>query len=103
MDITSLQQAYASGQSTLSSVSEILPPLEAEGLHPVWISLVPTEHALRRAAELEALDPTERSKLPLFGIPFAVKDNIDVAGLPTPVGCPAYVFMPTESATVVTR
>jgi allophanate hydrolase len=104
MDITSLQQAYASGQSTLSSVvSEIYARIEAEGLHPVWISLVPTEHALRRAAELEALDPTERSKLPLFGIPFAVKDNIDVAGLPTTVGCPAYVFMPTESATVVTR
>jgi allophanate hydrolase len=104
MDITSLHQAYASGQSTLSSVvSEIYARIEAEGLHPVWISLVPTEHALRRAAELEALDPTERVKLPLFGIPFAVKDNIDVAGLPTTVGCPAYAFMPTESATVVTR
>ena len=104
MDITSLHQAYASGKSTLTSiVSEIYARIEAEGLHPVWISLVPTDHALLRAAELEALDPTERSKLPLFGIPFAVKDNIDAAGIPTTVGCPAYAFTPTESATVVTR
>ena len=104
MDITSLQKAYASGRSTISSiVSEIYTRIEAEGLHPVWISIVPSKQALRRAAELEALDPTERTKLPLFGIPFAVKDNIDVAGLPTTAGCPAFAFTPTESATVVTR
>jgi allophanate hydrolase len=104
MDITSLHHAYASGQSTISSiVSEIYARIQAEGLHPAWISVVPTDHALRRAAELEALDPAERAKLPLFGIPFAVKDNIDVADLPTTVGCPAYAFTPTESATVVTR
>ncbi len=104
MDITSLHQAYASGQSTISSiVSEIYARIEAQGLHPIWISIVPTEHALRRAAELDALLPPERSKLPLFGVPFAVKDNIDVAGLPTTVGCPAYAFTPAESATVVTR
>jgi allophanate hydrolase len=104
MDITSLHQAYASGKSTIPSVvAEIYARIEAEGLRPVWISLVPTDHALRRAAELEALAPTERSKLPLFGITFAVKDNIDAADLPTTVGCPAYAFTPTESATVVTR
>ncbi len=58
MDITSLHQAYASGQSTISSiVSEIYARIEAQGLHPIWISIVPTEHALRRAAELDALLP----------------------------------------------
>jgi allophanate hydrolase len=103
MDITSLHQAYASGTTPSSIVAEIYTRIEAEGLHPIWISLVPTEHAQRRAAELEALDPAERAKLPLFGIPFAIKDNIDAAGLPTTVGCPAYAFTPTESATVVTR
>ncbi len=104
MDITSLQHAYASGQSTLSSiVAEIHIRIAAEGLHPVWISLVPTEQTLRRAAELDALAPTDRAKLPLFGVPFAVKDNMDVASLPTTAGCPAYAFTPTESATVVTR
>ena len=103
MDITTLHQAYASGQTTVSSaVSEIYARVEAEGLHPIWISLNPAEQALRRAAELDALAPADRAKLPLFGIPFAVKDNINVAGLPTTLGCPAYAFTPTESATVVT-
>ena len=104
MDITSLHHAYASGKSNVSTtVAEIYARIAAEGLHPVWISLVPTDHALQRAAELEALDTADRAKLPLFGIPFAVKDNIDVANLPTTCGCPAFAFTPTESATVVTR
>ncbi len=104
MDITSLHQAYASNQSTVPSiVADIHARIAAEGLHPVWISLIPTETALQRAAELEALPPAERAKLPLFGVPFAVKDNIDAANLPTSVGCPAFAFTPTESATVVTR
>jgi allophanate hydrolase len=104
MDITSLHQAYATGKSTIASiVAEIYARIEAEGLHPIWISLVPAEAALKRAAELEALSPDERAKLPLFGIPFAIKDNIDAANLPTTVGCPAYAFTPTESATVLTR
>ncbi|WP_158789164.1 allophanate hydrolase [Granulicella sp. L46] len=103
MDITTLQQAYASGTTLSSVISNIYARIEAEGLHPVWISLVPTDRAFQRAAELDALSPEDRVKLPLFGIPFAVKDNIDAAGLPTTVGCPAYAFMPTESATVVTR
>lgn len=104
MDITSLQQAYASGQATISSVvAEIHIRIAAEGLHPIWISLVPADQTLRRAAEIDALAPADRAKLPLFGIPFAVKDNMDVAGLPTTAGCPAYAFTPSESATVITR
>src|SRR5207302_9749150 len=41
--------------------------------------------------------------LPLYGIPFAVKDNIDVAGLPTTAACPAFAYMPASSAPVVDR
>ncbi|MFM2404869.1 MAG: hypothetical protein RL223_2749, partial [Pseudomonadota bacterium] len=40
---------------------------------------------------------------PLYGIPFAVKDNIDLAGAPTTAGCPAYAYTPAASAFVVQR
>ncbi len=101
MDITSLHKAYASGQLTPEAVvAEIYARIDAEGLHPVWISLVPREQAIQRTKELQSLD---RAKLPLYGIPFAVKDNIDVAGLPTTAACPEYAYTPQQSATVVAR
>ncbi len=66
---------------------------------PVWISLVEESVALSRAAALEA--HPEASAKPLYGLTFAVKDNIDVAGLPTTAGCPAYAHAPARSASVV--
>jgi allophanate hydrolase len=56
---------------------------------------------LARAAELEALPAGERGAL--FGIPFAVKDNIDVAGVPTTAACPAFSYVPDHSAFCVQR
>jgi allophanate hydrolase len=101
MDIASLQAAYASGQeSPASLVGSVYDRLQAEGLSPVWISIVPREQAIARAAALAAED---RTRLPLYGIPFAVKDNIDVAGMQTTAACPAYAYTAAEPATVVTR
>jgi allophanate hydrolase len=101
MDIQSLHAAYSSGQQTPESlIAQIYDRIESEGLHPVWISLVARESALNHARELQSAD---RTKLPLYGIPFAVKDNIDVAGLPTTAACPDFAYTPTASATVVTR
>ena len=40
---------------------------------------------------------------PLFGVPFVVKDNIDVAGLPTTAACPAFAYQPAQSSFVVER
>jgi allophanate hydrolase len=72
----------------------------------IWIS-GSNESAVRaRAGELDAAaaaDPSTIARLPLFGIPFAVKDNIDVAGMPTTAGCPAFAYTPSETAPVVAR
>jgi allophanate hydrolase len=72
--------------------------LEATPLNPVWISLLPRERALERTLAVE-----NSNGLPLAGMIFAVKDNIDVAGMPTTAGCPAYAYTPPASATVVRR
>lgn len=79
-------------------VGAIYDRLDGEPLNPVWISRVPRESAMARAHEVE------NSSLPaLAGMTFAVKDNIDVAGMPTTAGCPAYAYTPASSATVVQR
>ena len=54
-------------------------------------------------AEAEALTAKDAARLPLYGIPVAVKDNIDVAGLPTTAACPAYSYVPSLDATSVAR
>ena len=70
--------------------------IEAEGDAPIWISRFSEAEVL---AQLDAADPAG----PLYGVPFAVKDNIDVAGLPTTAACPEYSYLPARHATVVER
>jgi allophanate hydrolase len=62
----------------------------------IWITLRPMEDVL---AEATAVDPS----LPLAGLLVAVKDNVDVAGLPTTAGCPAFAFVPAATAPAVAR
>ncbi|MBS0249046.1 MAG: allophanate hydrolase [Proteobacteria bacterium] len=54
-------------------------------------------------AEARTLEKSGNKDLPLYGVPFAVKDNIDVAGLPTTAACPAFGFKPAHDATAVAR
>src|SRR5438105_9545006 len=54
-------------------------------------------------AEAEALTGKDKASLPLYGVPVAVKDNIDVAGLPTTAACPAFSYLPSIDATAVAR
>jgi allophanate hydrolase len=78
------------------AIAAVFDEIATEPLNPVWISLADRAATLARARDI---DPT----LPLAGVPFAVKDNIDVAGMPTTAGCPAYAYVPTRTAAVVQR
>lgn len=66
------------------------------GRPDVWISAFGADELRERA---EQVDP----RLPLAGLPFAVKDNIDVAGLPTTAACPDFAYTPEHNAPVVQR
>jgi allophanate hydrolase len=66
----------------------------------VFISLRPRDDAIAEARRLAA---EGRRGRPLYGVPVAIKDNIDVAGLPTTAACPAFSYAPAQDATVVAR
>jgi allophanate hydrolase len=83
--------------SISTEVAAIYDRLEAAPLNPIWISVIPRESALARAHEIES------TAAPLAGTTFAVKDNIDVRGIPTTAGCPAFAYTPDSSARVVRR
>jgi allophanate hydrolase len=102
MDIASLETAYRDGSLTPGdAIAEVYDKIARTGELPVWISLVSREQNLARAQALGS-DPAARS-LPLYGIPFAVKDNFDVAGMATTAACPAFSRTAAETATVVQR
>ncbi|KAK5745898.1 hypothetical protein LTR17_001027 [Elasticomyces elasticus] len=69
----------------------------------VWITLIPQDDALDRANQLSTQYPELASRPPLYGIPFSVKDSIDVAGMPTTLACPSYAYTATTTAFVVQR
>ncbi len=101
--LPSLRAAFASGVRAEDVAREALARAEACNDPAVWISRFEDEEVLARARALDALRQEQRALMPLFGVPFAVKDNIDVAGIPTTAGCPAYAYQPKEDAFVVAR
>ncbi|MDB5406387.1 MAG: gatA [Rhodospirillales bacterium] len=104
LQLSALRRAYLAGGLTATAlVDDLVERLAAHGDPAVWITCVDEASLRRRAGELDALaaQPGAVASLPLFGIPFAVKDNIDAAGLPTTAGCPAFTYHPTASAPVV--
>ncbi len=104
LNLTALGTAYADGSLRPNQTLETLYSRIAAYPDPnVWISLLHEESVTEQARRLEALSPKEAAALPLYGIPFAVKDNIDVAGIPTTVACPDFAYIPEKSATVVER
>jgi allophanate hydrolase len=112
------RKPFRSGQRVTETVAAIVAAHRAGHLSPaqtvarsfqrirehndpaVFISLREEKDAI---AEAEAVSAKDAAQLPLYGIPIAVKDNIDVAGLPTTAACPAYSYMPSFDATSVAR
>ena len=101
LDIAALRRLYQSGKLTpLELVEDLLARMAGEDSHAIWISRLGAEALRTYARNLEGKDI---ASLPLYGIPFAIKDNIDLAGLPTTAACPEFAYTPERSATVVQR
>lgn len=98
MDIASFQVRYASGETPTSVIEQVYDRIEEAGLNPVWISLVPRERLLARAEEIAQGNP---AKMPLYGVPFAVKDNMDMVAMNTTAACPAFSYEAETTATVI--
>jgi allophanate hydrolase len=97
LNITELRERYRSGTTTpYAVVNEIFHRIHSEGEQPIWISLADEQATIERARSIDL-------SLPLGGVPFAVKDNFDVEGMPTTAGCPSFAYMPSRTATVVQR
>lgn len=102
LDLASLKSFHSAGGSPLALVEEVIARRAALTDKAVFITPAPDEALRQAAAALLARHP-EPNSLPLWGVPFAVKDNIDVAGLPTTAGCPAFAYEPKVDAFVVAR
>lgn len=94
-----LTQAYATGTSPLAVIDEIFARLDAVNDPGIFIHLCDRDSLRAQAKALGAYDPS----LPLWGIPFAAKDNIDVAGIETTAACPAYAYTPEADAFVIAK
>lgn len=101
LDIRTLTESYRTRKlDPVGLAQELLARRDAQADRGIWITPLPAEELLARAEALRSRDP---ASMPLYGIPFAIKDNIDLAGLPTTAACPAFAHTASESAFVVQR
>lgn len=99
LDLTTLAQAYRDGLKPSALMAHLHAQANTDS-HHAWISLLPLERVLAIAKALDGQDP---ASLPLYGVPFAIKDNIDLADHPTTAGCPDYAYVSESSAFVVEK
>jgi allophanate hydrolase len=99
--ISDIVEAHRTGaRSPEATIADCYARIRAYGDPAVFISLRDEEEA---RAEARALSATKREDLPLYGVPVAIKDNIDVRGLGTTAACPAFTYHPDNDATCVAR
>jgi allophanate hydrolase len=98
LSITSLLEAYRAHRvSPVELLAQVLEQIAAAPERHVWIERLPREQVLEQARACMR----RSTDLPLYGVPFAVKDNIDLAGVPTTAACPEFKYVPPASAHVV--
>ncbi|MDE2254142.1 MAG: allophanate hydrolase [Betaproteobacteria bacterium] len=101
LKFSALLSAYRTNALTPTAlVEELLARSARYPDHAIWITPPERGRLLARARELEARG---MDGLPLYGVPFAIKDNIDLADVPTTCACPSFAYTPRQSATVVQR
>ena len=87
--------------SPTKTATRVADAIAARGDDGTWLSTVPREQLLAAAAEIESRAGART--LPLYGVPFGVKDSIDVEGVPTTLSCPDYAYVATATAPAVQR
>ncbi|MGB0258534.1 MAG: allophanate hydrolase [Coraliomargarita sp.] len=101
LSIQSLSAAYADGALTPRQlIEQLLERIQQVDNPAIWITQLSVDDLEPYLQNLETTDPAD---LPLYGIPFAIKDNIDLAGVPTTAACEAYSYTPEVSAPVVEK
>ena len=100
LSISGLQKSYREGLSPVSVLETVLDKVEKYSkIDPaVWIYQEPKSLVLEKARQLQVKWPNINCLPPLFGVPFSVKDSIDIAGLPTTTACPPLAHVPSKSA-----
>lgn len=99
--VADIVKAHRTGQrKPEEAIAGCFARIGAYGDPAAFITLRDQAEAL---AEAQALAAQDAADLLLYGVPIAVKDNIDVAGLPTTAGCPSFSYAPSEDATAVAR
>ncbi len=99
--LSTLRLALSGGTTAQALVEQVIARRRAVTADGIWITEVPDAALGARAAALDALPPAARGAL--HGVPFAVKDNLDVAGLPTTAACPEFAYVPAHTAPAVQR
>jgi allophanate hydrolase len=101
LSLTELRAAYAAATVTprelMAAIAERCKEYQD---HNIWIHQLTSAELEPYLKRLEAVSP---DTLPLYGIPFAIKDNIDLAGVPTTAACQSFAYTPERSAFVVQR
>jgi allophanate hydrolase len=97
--ISELRSGYRAKQFTPADiVTRLMARADGEDHHRLWITRLSRDQVM---SHVQALQSRSVDELPLYGIPFVVKDNIDLAGVPTTAACPAFAYSPPRSAAVV--